>query len=149
MLFRSKIDKSFLLLILFALLVISAVFLLPLFLDQERRTVQDTVIVLSLYLFSAGLILWTSIDIKYVFYPDFLLVKGGFFRSRIPYAEISRVTETNEILIGYRLLSSKDALEIHYRTGWLGSVKISPKENKKFIDQLQKHCPHITIHISS
>ena len=148
MLFRSKVDKSFLLLISFALLVISAVFLLPLFLDQDR-TVRDTVIVFLLYLFSAGLILWTSIDIKYVFYPNFLLVKGGLFRSRIPYAEISRVTETNEILIGYRLLSSKDALEIHYNTGWLGSVKISPKDKKGFIDQLQKHCSHITIHISS
>ena len=148
MLFRSKIDKSFLLLISFALLVMSAVFLMPLYFDQER-SLQDTVIVLLLYLFSAGLILWSSIDIKYVFYPNFLLVKGGLFRSRIPYAEISRVTETNEILIGYRLLSSKDALEVHYRTGWLGSVKISPKDKKGFIDQLQKHCPHITIHISS
>ena len=148
MIFRSKVDKLFLLLISFALLVISAVFLMPLYLDQER-TVQDTVILLLLYLFSAGLILWSSIDIKYVFYPDFLLVKGGLFRSRIPYAEISRVTETNEILIGYRLLSSKDALEIHYKTGWLGSVKISPEDKKGFVDQLQKHCPHITIHISS
>ena len=148
MLFRSKVDKSFLLLISFVLLVISAVFLMPLYFDQDR-TVQDTVIVLLLYLFSAGLILWSSIDIKYVFYPDFLLVKGGLFRSRIPYAEISRVTKTNEILIGYRLLSSKDALEIHYNTGWLGSVKISPRDKKEFIDQLQQHCPHITIHISS
>ena len=114
-----------------------------------ERTVQDTFIVLILYLLSAGLILWSSLDVKYVFYEDFLLVKGGFFRSRIPYVEINRVTETNEIMVGYRLLSSKDALEIHYHTGLLGSVKIPPKNKESFIDELQKHCPHIIIDISS
>ena len=114
MLFRTKIDKYFLIIISLAFLLISAVLLLPLALDQER-TVRDTVIVLLLYLLTAGLLLWTSFDIKYVFYEDFLLVKGGIFRKRIPYAEISKVTKTNEILSGFRILSSIDALEITYQ----------------------------------
>ena len=147
MLFRSKVDKYFMILISLAFLAISAVLPLPLFLD-EKRTVPDTVIVLILYLLTAGLLLWIAIDIKYVFYADFLLVKAGLVRRRIPYAEISKVTATNEIMTGFRLLSSKDALGITYqkREG-SGSVKISPKDKVGFIGQLQKHGSHIIIDI--
>jgi hypothetical protein len=71
------------------------------------------------------------------------LVKGGPFKSRIPYEEITKVSPTREIFTGYRILSSRDAIEIFYKTAFMGSVKISPKEQKRFMIELEKHCPHI------
>jgi len=58
------------------------------------------------------------------------------FSSRIPYNQITRITGKPNIWVGYRLLFSRDAIEIHYRTGWTGSVIISPENQKLFIEEL-------------
>ncbi|MEH7112475.1 PH domain-containing protein [Neobacillus niacini] len=124
------------------LFVILAVFIIPLSLDKER-TIIDTIIVLSLCVLSIGFILWSAFSIKYVFYQDHLFVKGGLFRSRIPYEEITRILTTKEIFTGYRLLSSKDGIEIYYKSSSLGSVKISPKDIEIFISEIKKRCPNV------
>ncbi|MEH7249470.1 PH domain-containing protein [Neobacillus niacini] len=124
------------------LFVILAVFIIPLSLDKER-TIIDTIIVLSLCVLSIGFILWSAFSIKYVFYQDHLFVKGGLFRSRIPYEEITRILTTKEIFTGYRLLSSKDGIEIYYKSSSLGSVKISPKDIELFISEIKKRCPNV------
>lgn len=86
-----KIDKHFIVTISIACLVILAVFIIPLSVDNER-TRTDILIVLSLCVLSVGFILWIPFTIKYVFYPDHLLVKGGPFKSRIPYDKITRIS---------------------------------------------------------
>jgi hypothetical protein len=84
MVFRAKIDSFFISIMSISILVISGVLLIPLFLDKTRTTL-DTVIVFSLLIISVGFFIWPVFSIKYVFYDDHLLVKGGPFRSRILY----------------------------------------------------------------
>lgn len=140
--FRSKIDKHFVIILSFAVLLVLAVFLIPLFLDDKKTTI-DTLIVLTICMLTIGFILWTTFSVKYIFREDHLFVKAGLFRSRIPYEKITKVSPTTEIYTGYRLLSSKYALEIFYETAVLGSVKISPKDRELFISELKKRCPKI------
>ncbi|WP_439875290.1 PH domain-containing protein [Bacillus mycoides] len=140
MTFHSKIDKFFLFIIFFAIFTIGASTLLPLFFDDEATT-TDLYILLSTFFVSSGFLLWSSFSITYTFYENHLFVKGGPFRSKIPYVHITKISKTDNILIGYRILSSKDCYEIFYTSGAWGSVKISPKDPEKFISELQKKCP--------
>ncbi|MED0959042.1 PH domain-containing protein [Bacillus paramycoides] len=140
MTFHSKIDKFFLFIIFFAIFTIGASTLLPLLFDDEATT-TDLYILLSIFFISSGFLLWSSFSITYTFYEDQLFVKGGPFRSKIPYGHITKISKTDNILIGYRILSSKDCYEIFYTSGALGSVKISPKDPERFISELQKRCP--------
>lgn len=93
---------------------------------------------------TAGVILWNSYGIKYRFYDDYLYVRGGIFRSRIPYNTISKIESlqftTGDILAGYRILASKDGIEISYNKGF-GTVKISPEHKTLFLSELKKRCP--------
>ncbi|MEH7009305.1 PH domain-containing protein [Neobacillus niacini] len=146
MVFCSKKDKFFITIMSSSLVVITVVFLVPLYLHKER-TLPETIMVLALFILSVGFILWISMSIKYVFLEEHLLVKGGPIRSKIPFKEITKVSPTKDILTGYRLSSSIDGLEIFYKSALLGSVKISPKEKEEFITQLKKR--NETIRITS
>ena len=55
------------------------------------------------------------------------------------------ITPTSEILSGFRILSSKDSYEVFYKDGSLGSIKISPKDAERFINELKNRCPNLTI----
>jgi hypothetical protein len=101
-------------------------------------------LVLIAFLTTAFLI-WIWADIRYEMREDYLFVKGGPFRSRIAYNDITRITLSKNIWFGYRLLASMDAIEIHYKTGLLGSVKISPEEKEVFIEELKKRNPSIKV----
>ena len=92
---------------------------------------------------SVGLLLWCCFSINYMIRPDYLLVSSGPFRSRIPYEDITQISYTNDILTGYRILSSKDALEISYKKAFLGSVKVSPEDKDLFISELVSRCPNV------
>jgi hypothetical protein len=142
--FRSKVDRFFIFTITITVFVILAVFIIPLSLDNGR-TFIDIIVVLSLCVFLIGFILWSTFSIKYVFYQNHLFVKGGLFRSRIPYEEITRISTTKEIFTGYRLLSSKDGIEIFYKSASLGSVKISPKDIELFISEIKRRCPSVQL----
>ncbi|TCW53294.1 PH (Pleckstrin Homology) domain-containing protein [Bacillus thuringiensis] len=139
MIFHSKIDKFFLFIIFFAIFTIGASTLLPLLFDNEATT-TDVYILLSIFFVSSGFLLWSSFSITYTFYEDHLFVKGGPFRSKIPYGHITKISKTDNILVGYRILSSKDCYEIFYTSGALGSVKISPKDPERFVSELKKRC---------
>nr|WP_240407260.1 PH domain-containing protein [Gracilibacillus halophilus] len=97
-------------------------------------------ILLSIFLLISSFILWCAFAVKYVFYQDYLLVKGGPFSSRIPYVNITKVSFTKDIFTGYRILSSRDGIEIFYTNAILGSLKISPKDKRSFINELEKRC---------
>ncbi|MBD3107568.1 PH domain-containing protein [Bacillus sp. AGMB 02131] len=50
----------------------------------------------------------------------------SFYRRRISQT-ITKASSTKDIFFGYRILSSKQGIEIFYKSATLGSVMISPK----------------------
>lgn len=144
MIFRSQIDKYYTTLFAIIIIVIAAFTLLPVIIDDNIPPAAVITLV-GIFLVTTGLIGWNVFSIKYIFRDDHLHIKGGFFRSRIQYEDITKVTRADEILTGYRPLTSKDAIEIFYRTAYMGSAKISPKNQAAFIKEIQKRCPHAEI----
>lgn len=143
MTFRSKIDSFFIRFILAAILFIAAVSFIPLLF--EDAPFSAVVIVTATFLVTTALILWVTFTIQYVFKETHLFVKAGPFRSRIPYDTILKVTPTRDIFTGYRLLSSRDALELINNKTMFGTVKISPEGQSAFIAELQKRCPDLKL----
>lgn len=144
MIFHSKVDTFFITFISIGVLIIGGVTLLPTFIDKEA-SISIIIMMSATFIISVGFILWTAFSIKYVFYEEYLLVKGGPFKSKIPYQSITKTTPTNDIFTGYRILSSKNALELFYKSAIFGSVKISPKNRSEFITELKKRCPNANI----
>ncbi|HLQ72554.1 MAG TPA: PH domain-containing protein [Bacillota bacterium] len=144
MVFRSKTDSSFIIFISVAILIIAVVTIFPIFLEGGDELPVIITLLSVFFLCTAG-ILWASFAIQYVFYEDYLYVKGGPFRSKIAYENITKVGPSSNFLVGYRILSSTEGIELFYKTALLGSVKISPKEQEKFIAELEKRCPHLEV----
>lgn len=143
MTFRSKIDSFFIRILLAAILFIAAVSFIPLLF--EGAPFSAFVIVTITFLVTTALMLWITFTIRYVFLENHLLVKAGPFRSRVPYGSILKVAPTRDIFTGYRLLSSRDALEIINNTTMFGTVKISPEDQHAFIAELKKRCPDLKV----
>ncbi|MED1204119.1 PH domain-containing protein [Heyndrickxia acidicola] len=146
MVFRSKIDSFFIIIMAISVSLLGAALFIPFFMDQYK-TLIDGVIVACLFLFASGIILWSAFFIKYELREQYLFVRGGPFKGRIPYKDIEKVHSTREIFAGYRLLSAREGLEVFYKTAGLGSVKISPKEQERFLLELEKRCPKINIQL--
>lgn len=146
MVFRSKVDGFFIMFLFSTILIIGLASFLPLFFG-DGIGLSEFVVVTSLFLVITSLILWCAFSIEYVFHQDHLLVKGGPFRSRISYEEITKVSPTVAIFTGYRILSAKNSLELFYNNGFLGSVKISPENRNEFLMELKKRCPDVQIHV--
>src|SRR5699024_12412751 len=101
MVFRSKVDAFFSNFMLIVVLIIGAGSFWPLFL--EGGTDLPVVLILtSIFLIVISLILLTAFSFQYVFYQDYLFVKGGLFRIRIPYENITKVLPTIAIFTSYR-----------------------------------------------
>lgn len=144
--FKSKRDKTFFRMIIAAIVVVALVILVPAIYElffAEERDMLAVIITTILFLLCAGFIVWISFDIEYTFTENYLFVRGGPFRSKIPYEDIIKVNPTSNILVGYRVLSSKYALEIHYKKALLGSVIISPEKQELFLQVLVEKAPHI------
>jgi|SRR5699024_361456 len=144
MVFRSRVDTFFSNFILIVVLIIGVGIFWPLFLE-DGTDLSVVLILTSIYFIVISFILWTAFSVKYVFYQDYLFVKGGPFRSQIPYENITKVSPTTAIFTGYRVLSSRDGIELFYETAALGSVKISPKDKRAFITELKRRCSNIQI----
>ncbi|UOQ86579.1 PH domain-containing protein [Gracilibacillus salinarum] len=144
MVFRSKVDTFFVSFISIAVLIIGLACFFPLFLEGGSE-LPVAVILILIFLMVTGFILWCAFSVKYVFYQEYLFIKGGPFKSRISYEKITKVSPTKDIFTGYRVLSSRDGIEIFYTKAVLGSVKISPKEKKEFITELTKRCPRVQV----
>jgi len=142
--FKVKRDTSFTLLMIIILIIVDSIIFIPTFFVDDHTSGDWLALVLIAFLTTAFLI-WIWADIRYEMREDYLFVKGGPFRSRIAYNDITRITMSKNIWFGYRLLASMDAIEIHYKTGLLGSVKISPKEKEVFIEELKKRNPSIKV----
>ncbi|WP_341961828.1 PH domain-containing protein [Planococcus maritimus] len=143
MVFRSKIDSFYIRFTLVAILLIAAASFVPLLF--EGVPLLDFVIVTIAFVVTTALILWVIFFIRYVFLETHLLVKAGPFRSRIPYHSILKVSPTRDVFTGYRLLASRDALELINNKTMFGTVKISPEEQTLFIAELKKRCPELKL----
>ena len=60
---------------------------------------------------------------------------------------MTKVNKSSNILVGYRILSSKDALEIHYKNSLMGSIIISPDNQEQFLQLLLQKAPHATSNV--
>lgn len=147
MIFHTRIDAFFLSVMTITVLIIGSVCFLPLFVDPSI-TPWGIVILLSLFSITVGFMIWILFSIRYIVDEDDLLVKGGPFKSRIAYKDITKVSPTRDIYTGYRLLTARKALEIFYTSGTLGSVKISPKDQERFLAEIEKRCPHVRMNQS-
>jgi hypothetical protein len=142
--FRTKREGFFTRVWIVILIIVNALMIVPLWLDPEVGPVEIGV-VLGLCVLITGLLLWLMIDIRYTMTDEHLIVKGGPFGSKIKYADITRITDRPSIWAGYRILASRDAIEVHYKTGFMGSVMISPADKERFIAELQKRNPSIRL----
>ncbi|MEK3979289.1 PH domain-containing protein [Psychrobacillus sp. FSL K6-2836] len=144
--FRSKIDRTFIIMMSVALFIVALATLWPVAYELFfTNSPEYTAIWIMTVLFfvCAGFLIWISLDIQYIFYDDFLYVKGGPFRSKIKYKDMTKINKSSNILAGYRILSSKDALEIHYKNSLMGSIIISPDNQEQFIKVLLDKAAHI------
>lgn len=117
---------------------------MPPLIDKEA-SMATVIIMTAIFIILAGALLWMSFPIKYIFYDNYLLVKGGPFKSKIAYQSIRKISPTKDIFTGYRILSARNGFELFYDSAILGSVKISPKNRREFITELKKQSPHGTI----
>lgn len=147
MTFKSKMDKTFAYFIGTAIFIIALATLVPALYElfSDDVDVKAVIITSILFIMCVGFILWITFDIEYSFMEKYLFIKGGPFKNKIPYEDITKVNKTSQILAGYRILSSKEALEIHYKKAMLGSVIISPREQEKFLRVLSEKAPHISM----
>ncbi|MGE7694617.1 PH domain-containing protein [Lysinibacillus sp. NPDC094177] len=106
----------------------------------------STVFIMSVMFIISAIFIWCYANsIKFVFCENYFLVKGGPFKSKIPYQSITKVSPTIDKFTGYRISSSDKGLEIFYKTAAHGSIKILPKDKMKFILELKKRCPNAQI----
>ncbi|MED3553263.1 PH domain-containing protein [Cytobacillus praedii] len=140
MVFKSKIDKYYLYVLISAIVIIGIACVLPLFLDKQID-LFGIVCMLSIFFLTVGFLLWISFSISYSFQENHLLVKTGPFKKRVQYIEITSIRPTKDIFTGYRILSSMDAIAISYRSGLMGEIKISPKDKEAFLSELRARVP--------
>lgn len=144
MVFCSKIDAFFVNFMMIAILLLGLASFWPLFFFNKIDLFPFLLLTCT-FLIPAGVILWSAFSIKYVYSQDFLLVQGGPYKSRILYEDIIKITSSNNIFSGYRILSSRDAIEIYSKQAFWGSVMISPMCKREFINELKKRCPNMKI----
>jgi len=142
--FKAKREPWFYTLTLVILAGIGVLMILPPLLDPNLQGTEEVAhwIITAVLL---GFLCWTFFGLAYRFDEEHLQVKGGPIRSRIPYHEITRAVPTDNWWFGYRMMASRQGIEIFYRTGLMGSVKISPEREAEFLNELKKRAPHITI----
>ncbi|WP_427107692.1 PH domain-containing protein [Lysinibacillus xylanilyticus] len=139
MVYHAKTDIILTIIMFLMVWIFGAISLLPF-------TSLSTVIIMSTaFIVSVVFVWWYANSIKFVFYDNYLLVKGGPFKSKIPYQSITRVSQTTDKYTGYLISSSDKGLEIFYSTAANGSIKILPKDKMQFILELKKRCPNAQI----
>lgn len=141
MIFYAKRDVFVTNFMILMIIIIGLVLFLPM-IDGFVQSLGYLIFSIACFLLCASFIIWQIWGIKYVFYDDYLLVKGGLMRSKIPYHAITEIRPTKSWYFGYRIISAKtNLLEINYKTGLIGSVIVSPDNKHGFIKELQKRCP--------
>lgn len=141
MTFKSKIDFPYSIMMIISIAVLAIVGFFPFFLD-EPLDFWSVTILLAAALPAILLLILMTFTARYIFHDDYLHAKSALFGSKIPYRDIYKVHPTANFISGYRIMTSKDGLEIHSRSIGFGSVRISPQNKDRFIDELKKRAPH-------
>ncbi|WP_052476212.1 PH domain-containing protein [Cohnella kolymensis] len=142
--FKVKRDSFYKRLLTIMLVFVNSILIVPI-LFFEDTNVQDVLIVIGIAVVISVFLVWIMMDITYEFRQDHLYVRGGPVKSLIKYEDITRISFHPNIWFGYRIMSARDAIEIHYKTGVLGSIKISPEPQQLFVDELKKRNPEIKV----
>ncbi|MEB2281961.1 PH domain-containing protein [Lysinibacillus xylanilyticus] len=140
MVYRAKTDIFFTIIMFLLVWIFGAISLLPFITSLSTVVIMSTAFIVSVVF-----IFWYANSIKFVFCENYLLVKGGPFKSKIPYQSITRVSSTTEKYTGYLISLSEKGLEIFYKTTANGRIKILPEDKMKFILELKKRCPNAQI----
>lgn len=147
MVFKSRRDRKFTVFMGSTIFLIILLILAPLLVDildgNEKISFDDWLPPLILSVVIISFMVWTICDISYVFHEEFIKIKGGPLRTKILYQDISKISRTKNVWEGLRILSAWNGLEIHYKTGLLGSIKISPENEERFIEELKKRAPQL------
>lgn len=146
MLYKSKKDAYFIKLLTICLVLILTVFLVPYLIDhllgEGNISAFDIILLILLLLLTIAIVVWPMLAIRYVFHDEYLFVRGGPFRSKIRYEDITKVEAVYfsgmDMLSGYRIMMARDGIEIHYKTALLGSVRISPERKEQFLQELEE-----------
>ncbi|SDO49002.1 PH domain-containing protein [Alkalicoccus daliensis] len=143
MTYQAKRDSTFTLLIIGIILLTAASCFLPVIFTAGRVSASEIIILSAIFIFTSSFVLWISFSMSYALKETYLHLQAGPIKKKISYKDLTEVKQTKNILIGFRLLSSKDALELFYKTSILGSVKISPARQEEFVTELLKRAPHM------
>ncbi|MGE7093261.1 PH domain-containing protein [Lysinibacillus sp. NPDC048646] len=142
MVFRSKGDIFLLTLIFLVVVIMGTIPLLPIY---KEASLSIIISIFAIFIMSLGFIVWYGTSISYVFCEDYLLIKGGPFKSKIPYQNITKIATTTDGFTGYRISPSDKGLVLFLKSETLDRIKILPNDKIKFITELRKRCPTIQI----
>ena len=145
MTFLPKFDRSFKDYMITVMLFCAACFFMPFVILSFDLTLFR--FMAGLYVLVIGIFLWTMFSTRYRFRETYLYLTGGLIRIKIPYKQISHVTRTFEMRAGFHLMTSKDGLIIHYKSAVLKEFKISPEEQKDFLQELVRRAPQTKLDI--
>ncbi|CAM4133209.1 PH domain-containing protein [Jeotgalicoccus halotolerans] len=141
MTFKSKIDLSFSIMMIICIAVIALAGAFAFFLGASASF--STIILLLIVIIPIILLLiLMTFNTRYTFHDDYLHAKSVIFGSKIPYRDIFKVHPTSNFISGYRMMTSKDGIEIHSRSIAFGSLRISPENKSLFIEELKKRAHH-------
>lgn len=129
---------------LIALILIASTF--PVFLHNDvKENIIGKVIIVSINFFSIGLLFWIVSKTNYTIHHNKLICKSGPFQKKIAIEQIKRIENHSGIIVPalWKLALSHNGIIIYY--GQFDEIYISPKESKKFIDELIKLNPNILL----
>ncbi|KHE72462.1 PH domain-containing protein [Halobacillus sp. BBL2006] len=142
MVFKAERDRFFTAFIIKVSVNMTLMLIFPfIFAPEFTHNIPFTLVWSTIYIYLLSTIIFTTINIKYVFRHEYLHVKGGPFSKKVPYAAIFKVTSTPDIYEGRRVVTAGDALEIFYEEKKAKSIKITPKDESRFLDLLKYHSP--------
>jgi len=139
MVFRTKVNMFLLLGIFLAVVIVGSIPLLSLY---KQLPLPILLLIVVLFLVAGGFVWWYGTSLQCIFYKEYLLIKGGPFKRRVPYHTITKVAPTIDKFTGYRITPSDIGLELCVESTSFGSIKILPDNKTGFIEELKKRCPH-------
>lgn len=135
MIFRSKVDLFFIIMLLVVIFSMGLVTLYPLFIEKER-TILPSIIMSTIFILCTSFFAWITFGNKYVFTDEYLLVKGDLFTVKSAMKILLKLLRRMIYLLVFDL-TCEQAIEIFYMTASLGSVKISPQNAELFLIELE------------
>lgn len=104
---------------------------------------QFKIIYKTFFLLLGMLILWIYNSTFYILSEDFLILRCGPLKVKIPYENIDYIQFTKDLISSIAL--STDKLKIKTKDKWFNIVYISPLNKEEFVKKLSKKCDELKI----